>query len=393
MRVLVINSGSSTVKARMISTNSGQVLGKGLVDRIASPECRLKWEGGTDVVEEKLPGASVDLATRRLVELAEKQSHIEAVGHRIVHGGELFTAPTLIDDKVLEGIDYCSLFAPLHNPAHAEGIRAARAVLPNVSHVAVFDTAFHATIPPYAHRYAIPEKYYKELGVRRYGAHGTSHQYLSAKGNEFLAERGVKAPYRVITLHLGNGCSAAAVLDGVCRETSMGFTPLEGLIMGTRTGDMDCAVVPFLIQRQGWTPAEADRFLNKECGLLGVSGLSPDMRDIEQGRAEGHPGATLAFDMFCYRIEKYVGAFTAVLGGLDLLVFSGGIGENSPEVRRQVVGKLGWLGLKLDENANGALSKSAKLITVESEGPAAAVIPTDEEALIARQTERVVTGS
>lgn len=393
MHVLVINSGSSSVKARFIETESRTLLGKGLVDRIGTPEAALQWTDDGNTIQSSLPNATVESAVDRLIELAEGLGKIDAVGHRVVHGGELFTRPTLVDDSVVKGVEDCAVFAPLHNPAHAEGLKAARKVLSTVPHVCVFDTAFHATIAVYAHRYAIPADYYENYGVRRYGAHGTSHQYLSATADTWLAAKGLPGPHRVITVHLGNGSSISAVRDGVCAETSMGFTPLEGLVMGTRCGDMDCAVVPFLMERKGWTPAQADRFMNKECGLLGVSGISSDMRDIEQARSEGHAGATLAFDMFCYRIKKYVGAFTAVLGGLDALVFSGGIGEHSDAVRREVLAGLGWLGLRVDDVANADPRGDVSVISQVSEGPVALVIPTDEEGLIAQQTAVVAIQS
>lgn len=392
MNVLVINCGSSTVKARFIETESGRVLGKGLVDRIGTAEAGLKWEDNGDPHIEPLPNITVGDGVDRLIAFAQHLGAIEGVGHRIVHGGELFTHPTLIDDKVLEGIEYCSVFAPLHNPAHAAGIKASRAALPDIPQVAVFDTAFHATMPRHAYRYAIPEEIYRQYGVRRYGMHGTSHQYLSNKASEYLEQAGISHPFRVCTLHLGNGCSMAAVVDGVCQDTSMGFTPLEGLVMGTRSGDIDPAVVPFLMEREGWNPARADRFFNKECGLLGVSGTSSDMRDIERARSEGDDSATLAFDLFCYRILKYVGMYVSVLGGLDALVFSGGIGEGSQEVRRTIVSGLGWLGLRLDESSNAAPARGTTLISQASTRPVALIIPTDEEGLIAKQTADLARG-
>lgn len=391
MHVLVINSGSSTVKARFIETETRTLLGKGLADRVGTSECRLKWQSDSETVDESIENGTVGMAVERLIGLAQSEGGVQAVGHRIVHGGELFTRPTLIDDKVLEGIEFCARFAPLHNPAHAAGIKAARQTLPNVQHVAVFDTAFHATMPQYAHRYAIPEEYYREFGIRRYGAHGTSHQYLGGAANKYLEANGYDKPWRVVTLHLGNGASVAAVRDGICVDTSMGFTPLEGLVMGTRCGDMDPAVVSFLLEKKHWTAAEADKFMNKACGLLGVSGLSADMRDVERARSEGNEAARLAFDMFCYRIMKYVGSYTSVLGGLDALVFSGGIGENSQAVRRDVVGQLGWLGLQLDEKANEHPGHEATRISVADSGPVALVIPTDEEGLIAAQTAELVS--
>lgn len=393
MNILVINCGSSTVKARLLHTGTDCLMGKGLVDRVGTAEAALKWEVGEVTTLESLPNCAVEDATNRLIKLASELARIEGVGHRVVHGGELFTQPILIDDAVLDGIERCSVFAPLHNPAHAAGIRAARAALPDVPHVAVFDTAFHSTMPRRAYRYAIPEVMYREFGIRRYGMHGTSHQYISGKANEWLQENGFGRPFRVCTLHLGNGCSMAAVLDGVCQDTSMGFTPLAGLVMGTRCGDIDPAVVPFLMDRKGWNPTRADHFMNKECGLLGVSGQSSDMRDIERARREGNEKAALAFDLFCYRIIQYVGVYLATLGGLDALVFSGGIGEHSQAVRDAVISDLRWLGVELDEDANAAPAGEITRISRPGNRPAALVIRTDEERLIAHQTEALARTS
>lgn len=389
MNVLVINGGSSTVKTRFLDTETGRLLGKGLVDRIGTAETTIVWKDDGVSTTHPIPNAAVEDAVARLIAFARRLAPVEAVGHRVVHGGELFTHPTRVNDAVVEGIERCIVFAPLHNPANVAGIRAAREALPDVPHVAVFDTAFHATMPRHAYRYAIPENIYRQYGVRRYGMHGTSHQYISARANEYLEAAGVERPFRVCTLHLGNGCSMAAVRDGVCQDTSMGFTPLEGLVMGTRSGDIDPAVIPFLMDREGWTPARADRFFNKECGLLGVSGTSSDMRDIERARAEGDDAASLAFDLFCYRIQKYVGMYASVLGGLDALVFSGGIGEHSVAARAAILEGLEWLGVRLNETANAAPSGGAGVISRPGSRPVALVIPTDEEGLIARQTAKI----
>lgn len=387
MKVLVINAGSSTVKARFIDTATHKVLGKGIADRIGFPESELNWVDANGSLNRTVEKLDVEQAVGFLVEQSQSLGTIEAVGHRVVAGGERFTRPTLLDDETVQQIDDLSFLAPLHNPGHAAGMRASRHILPDVPQVAVFDTAFHATMPPHAYRYAVPEDLYRELAVRRYGAHGTSHQYLSRVAGEYLARHGVPAPHRVITLHLGNGASVAAVKGGVCVDTSMGMTPLEGLMMGTRTGDIDPAVIPYIQQKRGWGPAETDRFLNKQCGLLGVSGRSADMRDVERARGEGDRNAALAFDMFCYRIRKYVGAYTSVLDGLDALVFSGGIGENSPAVRETVLSGLGWVGLR---QASPVQEDGVTVITEKGAWPVALVIPTDEEGLIAAQTAELV---
>jgi acetate kinase len=369
----------------VVDGDTGGTLESGLVDRIGTPACTLKWKGAGGEVLEDLPGGGVEAATLRLAELACGGGPVEAVGHRVVHGAEWFNAPALINRDVLHKIEECSVFAPLHNPANAAGIRAAMDYLPDLPHVAVFDTAFHATMPPRAFRYALPEEAYREDGIRRYGFHGTSHQYISGVASEWLDEQGVERPHRVVTLHLGNGCSAAAVLDGRSVDTSMGFTPLEGLVMGTRTGDLDPAIVSALMGRRNWSREEVDAYLNKRSGLLGLSGVSADMRDIEKARNEGHAGAALAFDIFCYRIVKYVGSYISVLGGLDALVFSGGIGENSSTVRREVLSQLKWCGLIADPSANEAEPGAVARVTEAAGRPVALVVRTDEEGLIARQ--------
>lgn len=359
MRVLVLNAGSSSLKYSLIDTGgAGKRMG-GAIERV------------TDHAE----------AVRQAL-AALPDGPVEAIGHRVVHGGERFVAPTRIDAETLDALESLSALAPLHNPPALAGIRAAQMELPGVPNVAVFDTAFHATLPPHAYHYALPHNLYAEHGIRRYGFHGTSHAYVARRAAEVL-ERDLNI-LRLITLHLGNGASACAVLHGHSVDTSMGFTPLEGLVMGTRSGDLDPAVALWLAGREGMERASA--VLNKESGVLGLSGVSHDLRDLHKARQEGNKRAQLALDVMTYRVRKQVGAYAAALGGLNALVFTGGIGEHDAWVRAQVVGGLAFLGLQLDEAANAAHATRISTSTT----PAALVIPTDEEGEIARQTAGVL---
>lgn len=309
--------------------------------------------------------------------------HIQAVGHRVVHGGERYRHAVRIDDAVMDGINALIPLAPLHNPANLEGIRAALEVLPDVPHVAVFDTAFHSTLPPVAYLYGLPQRFYAQHSIRRYGFHGTSHAYVSQQAAAMLQRDDLK----LVTLHLGNGASAAAVDSGVCVDTSMGFTPLAGLLMGTRSGDIDPSVV-LQLMRQGMSADELDTLLNKQSGLLGVSGLSNDMRDIKKAAAEGNEDARAAFAMFCYRVKKTIGSYAAAMGGLDAVVFTAGIGEHDAEVRAASVAGLDVLGITLDDAKNrqgeGDISGADSRVRV-------LVIPTDEEGMIAAETRRLVS--
>jgi acetate kinase len=361
VRVLVLNTGSSSVKYRLIEATTGERLGGGIVEEVTDHAEALA------VVGEALSGASVD-----------------AVGHRVVHGGERFTAPTLIDDRVVDAVRELIPLAPLHNPANLLGIEQARRRWPDVPHVAVFDTAFHRSLPPAAFRYAVPERWYTELGVRRYGFHGTSHAFVTRRAAELL-ERPLDE-VDLITAHLGNGASMAAVSRGRCVETSMGLSPLEGLVMGTRSGDVDPAIVAHVARALGRDPIEVIDELNTASGLRGLAGSS-DMREILARRARGDEAARLAFDVFCHRIRKYVGAYLAVLGRCDAIVFTGGIGEHGAPVRSACLGGLEGLGIEVEPGRNGL---DAAVISPDGAEVAVLVVPTDEEGEIAHQTAEVV---
>jgi acetate kinase len=408
VNVLVLNCGSSSVRFQVIDTDVERIesdgdrrLAQGRIERIGGHALiTLHAEGRRkEIADAPLRDhrAAVDWVLRWVVsresgiESVSSMADIHAVGHRVVHGGEHFQRSVRIDDAVLAGIEECVELAPLHNPANLKGIRAARALLGvGVPDVAVFDTAFHATLPEVAYLYGIPYPYYRRFKLRRYGFHGTSHRYVAYRYGRL---RGMP-PERVnvITLHLGNGCSACAIRAGRSVDTSMGFTPLEGLLMGTRSGDVDPSVLEYLCEKEGVSPQEVVSILNRQSGLLGISGLTADMRDLLAEEAEHQDRrARLAIDLFAQRVKKYVGAYLAVMNGAEALVFAGGIGENSPEVRARICAGLEWLGLELDSERNAAaIGGRASPISREGARLAAWVIPTDEELMIARDTVRVV---
>jgi acetate kinase len=411
MIILVLNCGSSTIKFQLIATDLEQIaqdtdrrLVGGTIERV----------GGESIITLQVPGRETERTTATLRDtraaiemivrwacsdksgIAEVQSvaDINAVGHRVVHGGEAFKHSVLIDDDVLRGIDRCIELAPLHNPMNIKGIVAAREVLgAGLPHVAVFDTAFHQTLPEQAFLYALPYQLYRRYRIRRYGFHGTSHRYVAYRYRQL--RKISREATNVITLHLGNGCSVAAIRNGNSLDTSMGFTPLEGLVMGTRSGDIDPAIIDFIGEKEGLTAHEVDTLLNKQSGLLGISGLTNDMREL---LAEAHENndrrAHLAIDIFCYRARKYIGAYLAAMGGADAVIFTGGIGENSIEVRQKICEGLGWLGLDLNSERNAEHHNGREgLISKDGSRLAAYVIPTDEELLIARDTVRCVRGT
>jgi acetate kinase len=410
MNVLVLNAGSSTLKFQLVSTDAARIaahtdekLARGQIERIGGEAIFTLRGRGSLTLRDSAPLRDVRAAVEYIVSwLASAESgpvvgtvgEIQAVGHRVVHGGERFQRSVRIDDVVLRGIEDMIDLAPLHNPHNLKGVAAARAVLgAEVPHVAVFDTSFHHTIPERAYLYAIPYQLYRRHKVRRYGFHGTSHRYVAYRWRELTGVSRDKT--RIITLHLGNGCSACAIDGGNSVDTSMGFTPLEGLVMGTRSGDLDPAVLEYLGAKEGWSASEVDNLLNKQSGLLGLSGLTNDMREL---LAESHENndrrAVLAIDVFCYRVRKYIGAYLATLNGADAIVFAGGIGENAAEIRSRVCRELGWAGVELDEEANARLVGGAEgRITTHTSKLAVWVIPTDEELLIARDTFRVVSGT
>jgi acetate kinase len=410
MNVLVINAGSSTLKFQLVRTDADHIanhtdekLARGQIERIGGEAVLTLRNSSGTVVRDTAPLRDLRAAVEHIVSwLASAESgpvigtvgDINAVGHRVVHGGEHFTRSVRIDDGVLRGIEEMIDLAPLHNPHNLKGVTATRTVLgTEVPHVAVFDTAFHQTLPEHAYLYAIPYQLYRRHKVRRYGFHGTSHRYVAYRWRELT--RVERAKTRIITLHLGNGCSACAIDAGKSADTSMGFTPLEGLVMGTRSGDLDPAVLEYLGVKEGWSPSDVDNVLNKQSGLLGISGLTNDMRELLAEASENADRrARLAIEIFCYRVRKYIGAYLAALDGADAIVFSGGIGENAPEVRARVCSGLRWMGVELDDAANTAMVGGAEgLITTETSRLAVWVIPTDEELLIARDTFRVVSGA
>ncbi len=411
MNILVLNAGSSSIKFQLIATdldridkNSDERLARGEIERLGG-EAVIKLQaeghqGERSAAPLRDIRAAVDLIVRWL---SSETSHvtgvksiadIDAVGHRVVHGGEHFRSSVLITDEVLRGIEDCIDLAPLHNPANIKGITAARELFgTGLPQVAVFDTAFHQTLPEHAFLYAVPYQLYRRYRLRRYGFHGTSHRYVAYRYRQL---RGIpREQTNIITLHLGNGCSAAAIRNGNSIDTSMGLTPLEGLVMGTRSGDLDPAIIDFIGSKEGLTAHEVESLLNKQAGLLGISGLTGDMRELlDEARENNDRRARLAIEVFCYRTRKYIGAYLAAMGGADAVIFTGGIGENSPEVRTKICEGLGWLGVELDPKRNIAhFGGREGMISTDQSRPAVFVIPTDEELLIARDTVRCVTST
>ena len=380
--ILVLNAGSSSLKFQILDLEQITVPYKGLVERVGSSEAPFTLNGEKSTLEAPDLKTAFGAVTQHL-----PLEQITAVGHRIVHGGERFQQSTLLTDEVLKALEYLSPLAPLHNPANLEGIRAARELLPHTPMVGVFDTAFHATLPPRAYLYALPHALYQRDKIRRYGFHGTSHQFVSQQAAQFLQTP--LEQLKLITLHLGNGASACAVLHGQSVDTSMGFTPLEGLMMGTRSGDLDPSVVLELVKRYGLE--RAGDLLNKKSGLLGLSGVSNDLRDVHSSARAGNAWAIKSLEVMAYRITKIIGAYAAAMGGLDALVFTGGAGENDLELRARALHNLEFLGLELDGGKNGTrgeveISKAGSSVKI-------LVVPTDEERMIALETARVLGDS
>jgi acetate kinase len=398
MKVAVVNCGSSSIKYEVFGLPDCLMLATGLIEKIGSAESRLRQRrrNADGTFDEQVH--SKELADHRegfdfmahvngADRILQDESELFGVGHRVVHGGELFREPTLIDDHVVAAIRSLIPLAPLHNPSNLLGIEIARTRFPGIPHVAVFDTAFHQTLPPRAFHYAVPYDWYTRHHVRRYGFHGTSHRYVSREAARYLGRAPESA--NLITLHLGNGASCAAVQGGLSIDTSMGLTPLEGLVMGTRSGDIDPALHFFMMRETGMSPEELEKLLNSQAGLKGICGLN-DMREIQQQAEGGTERAVLALDMFCYRIRKYIGAYWAVMGRLDAVVFTGGIGENSSTVRSRVCSGLEHMGIGLDEGKNRAVSGSVAEIQTEGSQVKLLVVKTDEELDIARQTVEAV---
>ena len=396
MKVLVINCGSSSLKYQVIDSETEHVLAKGLCERIGIDGVLTYQPAGQDKIkyEAAMP------AHRQAVELVLKQltnpengilksiDEIDAVGHRMVHGGEKFACSTLLTDDVLKTVESCNDLAPLHNPPTLVGVAACRELLPTTPMVGVFDTAFHQTMPPEAYIYGLPYEYYEKYAVRRYGFHGTSHKYVSLRAAEILGKK--PEDLKIVVCHLGNGSSISAVDGGKCVDTSMGLTPLEGLVMGTRSGDLDPAVVEFVCKKENIDVSEMLRILNKESGVMALSnGLSSDFRDLEEAMEQGNEDAALAIDAFCYRVAKYVGSYVAAMNGVDAITFTGGIGENAGLVRGKVLSYLGYLGIKMDEKMNEKRGENFVLSTADS-AVKVAVIPTNEELAICRETVELV---
>ena len=396
MKILVLNCGSSSVKYKLIESDSKKVLAEGGVEKIGLPDSFLKFkrpDGSKEIITVDMPTAKeavknvLNILTDPKEGVIKSFDEIEAVGHRVVHGMEYFNKSVLITPEVIERVKECYPVAPLHNPANVTGIEAVSSLMPNVPQVAVFDTAFHQTMPEEAYMYALPYEAYEKYGVRRYGFHGTSHRYVSRRACEFLG-----LPYekqRIITCHIGNGASITAIQDGKSVDTSMGLTPTEGLMMGTRVGDVDPGAIVYMMECEGLDAAGVSKLINKRSGVAGVTEISSDMRDIEAAVENGNERAKLALDMYEYRILKYIGAYTAVLGGVDVIVFTGGVGENQTGTRERICKKLEYMGVTFNAEANKTRGEEIEISGADSKVHVV-VIPTDEEMMIAEDTAAIV---
>ncbi|MEM1221763.1 MAG: acetate kinase [Verrucomicrobiota bacterium] len=386
--ILVINCGSSSVKFALIGMRREELMITGLVERIGSADTCLSWREGDRKNKKALPDAGLVESLSEVLSVLPEDAQIVAIGHRVVHGGEAFFGSVLISEEVMAELERCSALAPLHNPANLAGVRAAQKVFPNLPQVGVFDTAFHQTLPKHAYFYAVPYDWYTEHGVRRYGFHGTSHRYVSEEAARCLGKK--ISDVSLVVAHLGNGCSACAVEGGKSVDTTMGISPLEGLVMGTRSGDVDPALHEFIAKAKGWSLERIMKALNKESGLLGLSGESNDMRTLVEGAGKGDARAELAIDVFCYRLAKAIMGLTAALSRLDAIVFTGGIGENASEIRAQVISHLKVLGVAIDADLNSKNGEEVTgRITTEESVPAL-VVATNEELMIARETLSII---
>lgn len=399
MKVLVVNAGSSSLKYQLLDTESGNVLAKGNCERIGIDGSRIihKTAGRDEYVKETVL-ADHSAATRLVVETLldatvgciKSADEIEAIGHRVVHGGPYFSGSMLATADVMEKLEQCTSYAPLHTPAHIMGIKGCTAAMPKTPQVLVFDTAFHQTMSKEVYMYGLSYDMYEDYGIRRYGAHGTSHRYVSAEMIKIMG--GDPNGTKIVTCHIGNGSSISAVKDGKCVDTSMGFTPLEGVMMGTRCGSIDPAIVSFIMEKKNYTTKEVDNYLNKKCGFDGVSGVGSDSRDIERAMNEGNERAKLAYDMLCYQIKKYIGAYSASMGGLNAIVFTAGIGEHSVYIRENALKGLEYLGVKLDKERNTFAHSSVPVkLSTDDSAVAVYMIPTNEELVIAQDTARIVS--
>jgi len=395
MKILVLNCGSSSVKYQLFDMKDEAVLAKGLVERVGLENSAITHQpAGKEkvVISRRVKDHSegikavLELLTDPQVGVIKDMKEISAVGHRVVHGGEKFSDSVLITPEVIKALEDCIELAPLHNPPNILGINACRELMPQVPQVGVFDTAFHQTMPPMAFLYGLPYEAYEKHRIRRYGFHGTSHKYVSQMAAKLMGQD--VTDLRIITCHLGNGASIAAIKFGKSIDTSMGFTPLEGLVMGTRCGEIDPAITPFLMKKEGMTPEQIDTYLNKKSGVLGISGVSSDFRDIEAAAAQGNFRAGLALDIFAYKVRKYIGGYVAAMGGVDAIVFTAGLGENSPSMRDKICQGLEYLGTRIDPERNNVRGKMQE-ISVPGAKVKIFVIPTNEELVIARDTKAI----
>lgn len=399
MNILVLNCGSSSVKYKLIEIKANKVLAEGGVEKIGLHDAFIKFkiaDGSKKNISLNISDhngaikAILDILTSVDYGCIKSFNEIDAVGHRVVHGGEKFNKSVLIDNEVIEKIKQCYSIAPLHNPVNMAGIDAITEILPNVPQVAVFDTAFHQTMPPESYMYALPYEYYKDDGVRRYGFHGTSHRYVSRRVCDFL---GVDyTTQKIITCHIGNGGSITAVMNGKSIDTSMGLTPVEGLMMGTRCGDVDPGALTFLMEKHHLSAADMQNIINKKSGVAGFSEISSDMREIDDAIAQGNERAKLALKMYEHRITKYIGAYAAEMGGVDIIVFTGGVGENQQATRYNVCATLGFMGVEIEAAVNAEVRGREAVISTPESKVKVVVIPTDEEYMIARDTEAIVEG-
>ena len=392
MNILIINAGSSSLKYQLMDPDTGIVSAKGLCERIYI-DGRLTHKVGDKKVVKDIPMPTHSEAIQAVLEILvdpvegviKSTDEIDAVGHRVLHGGMKFSDSCIIDDACIKAIEECIPLGPLHNPANLMGIRACQAVMPNTPQVAVFDTAFHMTMPPKAYRYAIPTEYYENDDIRRYGFHGTSHKYIARRAAELMGTKN----FKMVNCHLGNGSSMSAIKDGKCMDTTMGLSPLAGVPMGTRSGDIDPCVVQFICNKYGMSVDDCLTMLNKKSGMLALSGVSSDFRDLEAGAAKGDENCRLALDKFCYEVAKYVGAYAAALNGLDAITFTAGVGENGPSTRQAICDYLGFMGVKIDPEKNNVRGKETLISTPDSKVQVW-VIPTNEELMIAQDTAELV---
>ena len=399
MNVLVVNAGSSSLKYQLFDTNTETVLAKGNCERIGIDGSRLihKTTGKDEFINQKPINNHSEAMAEVVSALVDKNigciesvDEIEAIGHRVVHGGPYFANSVLLTDEVLSAVEKCTSYAPLHTPAHIMGIKGCLAAMPKTPQVLVFDTAFHQTMSKEAFMYGLSYDMYEEYGIRRYGMHGTSHRYVSGEMIKLMG--GNPDGTKIVTCHIGNGSSISAVKDGKCVDTSMGFTPLDGIMMGTRCGSIDPAIVTYIMEKKNYSPAEMESYMNKQCGFLGISGVGSDSRDVESAMKEGNERAKLTFVMLCYQIKKYIGSYSAAMGGLNAIVFTAGIGEHTPYIRENALAGLEYLGVKIDKERN-TFGHSNVPVKISADDSAVAVymIPTNEELVIARDTYEIVS--